>query len=396
MPSKEKIGEPRVKLLEQLKALGVSQAEIARRTGCSSAMASLYFNGKYGGASPQIAMLEETIRTALRDGGFDENEIAGLLEEPASQPKLEFRMKPETLRAFGLPANPFRATSIQSESDIFLSQEHVAAVERIKMAAQNGEFLFLVAPQGTGKSTVIDRSISDLHRAGNGYVRFAAADSHKEEKTVGAMFNSVADALKLPYRSKHQQEVLNVIGTRLSLNKGRPFTLIVDDGHTLRKGTLLAMKRRWDNLKETGGYRHLIAIIVLAQPMGDIFQPNQVELTEVRTHVEFAEMLGLISPAEVAQYIKIKMRPFGGCDRYFTAEVPNEIFRTDRDIPNQFHFPQIPPGIESRWAQIEPRRLNAIIEAAMDYAVEDGTSVDGRVMVTAATINAIRRQQRRF
>ena len=285
-------------------------------------------------------------------------------------------LRPETIIHYGIRENPFSPSRLKSREDVLKTQEHYLASRRIIKAARDCELLLLIGRQGTGKSTALSSAEEELRSTGVDISRFGLADSPSSGTMVNLLIDEMARCKGIAYGGYDRQKKLNLIKKSLQASSHGSLLIAIDDGHVLPGETLLSIKRKWDNL--VFGFRHLVGIVILCQE--SIYTNlNSTGLREFDQHVEKYEMLGLIHPDEVHQYIAKRCEGFfgwsiesgswrqtrpGAWDSVIDPLVPVKIWELYKKRPDS--------PMQSDIQQIEPRRLNAIMVGLLNYGAASG------------------------
>ena len=348
----------------------ISQRLLAQEAGLSPAAVN---NLLRHGAWPINPDHRRRLESALSARGIVIPAEAGIQSVPKI-PKSEIRnpkskipkespmpLDPSDLRHFGLARNPFSAARVNSEAAVLPPDEHSGAVQRIKEAAAHGEFIILVGPQGTGKTTALDAAEDQLARDDR-YKIIRILNPQTERLRYGPIIQAIGLNLGTVYNGFNYDRTLHQAREILIRKPDLRPVIIIDDCHALASQTLYAVKRLWDNVKY--GYRHLFAIVLIAQ---DSIQTRIDNLREVGTHADLYNIWGLRNPDEVQAYITKKLKALKA-ENVFDAGAAETIWRCEQN------------GKTTRgW--IPPRHLNKLCCDALHTAAELGApSVTGDII----------------
>lgn len=211
----------------------------------------------------------------------------------------------ETLKHFKLFRNPF-IDDVQSERDVFLSDEHRYIEAAMLDAARHGGFLAVIGEVGSGKSVMRRKVIEQLKRDGATLVVYPQIID-KTRLTAGSICDAIVqDVSAETCRSKLEDKTRQV--QRLLLDRAKSgfrACLIIEEAHDLNVMTLKYLKRFYE-LED--GYRKLLGIILVGQSemKNRLSEQGNSEMREVIRRVQVAE-IGPLN-GNLRDYLALKFR----------------------------------------------------------------------------------------
>jgi type II secretory pathway predicted ATPase ExeA len=338
-----------LRISDLLQTSGLSQRALASAAGFSTATVSLLLNrGQFPKSAAAKKQLVERVTGVLIDHQVDPVAIRRAFAQLTGGKQMFTGLTRNTLKLFQLSTDPFNPTVVRDSSDVYKTLEHSAVVQRIKTAADAGEMLVIIAEQGTGKTTAVNESETQLGEQGNyNVIRIALPETSR--LTVDSIVNQICVEYNVPINIDKSVKT-DRLRKELRKNTKSRAVCIVDNAHDLHYRTLIAIKQLWDGL--VIGHRHLLAIILVCQDkiLEKLRLPSLMEVTD---HVSKHEMRGLVSPSEVQKYMALKLRHCnGGWQSFYGDDVPGYIFKLETR--------RSPAG------DIKPRALNTILAASLE------------------------------
>jgi type II secretory pathway predicted ATPase ExeA len=208
--------------------------------------------------------------------------------------------------------NPFDA-AVQSEKDIFESQDLRRLQDAITEAVHQRQMLVVIGPPGAGKTTT---TYDYLHEAplisSRKVLVIKDLTTNIEQMTVAQIEEGVLRAVLQATESTESvkqsaisrgHQLQRVLG---QYAKNHEVVLVLEDGHKMKKQTLINLKR----LREMrfAMQERLLTVVILAQPSMRMLLED---LPEVNMRSRICEMQGL-SSEEVSEYLQFKAKLAGG------------------------------------------------------------------------------------
>lgn len=303
-----------------LSRLGLSQRELARRTGLGRpAVGELVAHGRWPvRCTPAVrADVLAVLRAAgaqtheLRQIALAQNEMAPDAPTPEADPQevnqnptgedpmlLQYTPISELARkAFGLPRSPF-VDDVLSVDDVYQSASSRYARAALLDAARNHGFVALVGESGAGKTTLIEYLEQRLIDEGadvaiiRPYVLgMEASDARGKTLRATHIAEAIAYALdpQLKIKSSPQArfEQLHQL-LKASARAGRRHLLVIDEAHCMPTATLKHLKRFLE-LKD--GLRRVMGVVLVAQPeLRQLLHSQNPEVREVMQRCEIVEL----------------------------------------------------------------------------------------------------------
>ena len=333
-----------------IKSTGLSQNRFAEKCNTSPASISLLTNrGKWPKSAAAKRKLEKSITDVLVSFGSDPDDVRHALEIIGGE-KMFTGLTRNTLRLFSLNTDPFNPTVIQDSSDLYKTLEHVAALRRIKYAADAGEMLILTAPQGSGKSTVVNEIELQLTQQGS-YTVVRIGMPETDRLKTDSVVNQLAAEFDIPFNIDRSVKT-DRLRRALKKNHRTKTICIIDNAHDLHYRTLICLKQLWDGM--VFGHKHLLAIVLVCQDKINDKLKNP-SLIEVNEHVSKHPMRGLVNAGEVQNYMDHKLRRHtGGWQHLFSPEAPKFIYEFEKKRTGD--------------VDIKPRALNTILASCLEEA----------------------------
>lgn len=241
--------------------------------------------------------------------------------EPDKEPAI---LRPY-LDFYGLVRPPFTITP--DPEFLFSSSTHKTALEDILYGIEAGMgFILLTGEVGTGKTTLCRAILDNLEGKAETVYIINPSLSGME------IIEAILDDLDIDHPAGSSKKVLIDILNRFLLNttRKRPVVIIIDDAQTMTPDGLENL-RLLSNLETDK--RKLLQIVLAGQPeLQKIL--SQPELRQLRQRISISSRLGLLSYAELKQYISLRL--FVAGDRGhtgFTGGAIKKIYMASRGIP---------------------------------------------------------------
>jgi type II secretory pathway predicted ATPase ExeA len=337
-------------LASLIKSTGLSLRKFSGLCNTSPATISLLINkAKWPKSDAAKTKLKKSIAAALVSFGSDPDDVRHALEIIGGK-KMFTGLTRNTLKLFSLNTDPFNPTVIQDSSDLYKTLEHVSAVRRIKYAADAGEMLILTAPQGSGKSTVVNETEHQLTQQGS-YTVVRIGMPETDRLRTDSVVNQLAAEFDIPFNIDRSVKT-DRLRRALKKSHNTKTLCIIDNAHDLHYRTLICLKQLWDGM--VFGHKHLLAIVLVCQDKINDKLKNP-SLIEVNEHVSKHPMRGLVNAAEVQNYMDHKLRRLkGGWQRLFSPDAPDLIYEFEKKRTGD--------------VDIKPRALNTILASCLEEA----------------------------
>lgn len=218
-------------------------------------------------------------------------------------------LNPGTMKHFTLFRNPF-IDDVQSEKDIYLSDEHLYAKQVMLDAARFGGFVAIIGEVGSGKSVMRRAVVEELKRDGNIMVVYPQTID-KTRLTAG----SICDAIILDISTEKPKRNLEAKSRQVQRilmersKNGQRHILIIEEAHDLNLNTLKYLKRFYE-LED--GFRKLLGIILIGQlelKRDFLDEQRAHEAREVIRRCQIAELKSL--NGDMPKYLALKFERIG-------------------------------------------------------------------------------------
>ncbi|MBK5145966.1 AAA family ATPase [Budviciaceae bacterium BWR-B9] len=398
-------------LKQVINRLGLSQTQLARSikykgNSLSNATVNLIVNYNQWPRSIDEELIKKQIEDTLLAQGLQEEFLVDLFEEtgakniladnsapvdPKSEKKESTRMllRKHTLsratRAhFRLPRDPF-TDEMQSDNDVFLSDEIRYVREAMRQIAKHGGMLAVIGESGAGKSTLRQDLIEWINvnhepiTVIEPYV-LGMEDNEVKGKALksvdisGAIINAIDPHAK-PRRSAEARARQMHDLLKSSAQTGRKHVLIVEEAHGLPIPTLKHLKRFYE-LQE--GFKKLLSIILIGQTeLQYKLSEHNPEVREVVQRTEIVHLKPL--DAKVEDYIHHKFKCVGiDYSDLFESSAFDEILNRLRISVTEGHGAS--RGVKVR-SLCYPLAVNNLVTGALNLAHRIGAQkVTGEVV----------------
>ena len=230
---------------------------------------------------------------------------------------------------YGLKEKPF---SIQPDPDfLFMSKRHRLAYTLLEYGIQNRVgFSVICGDIGCGKTTLVRKLLGALD----------------ESVTVGLVYNThedIADLLEWimlafgqPYKASTQVERYDRFQQFLLAEYAarRRVVLVVDEAQNLRPAALESL-RMLSNINADKD--QLLQVVLVGQPqLQDLLNRPELHQFTQRVGVDF--YIPPLDPAEVAQYIKHRLKVAGRERDLFTGDAVALIARASKGVPRSINI----------------------------------------------------------
>ena len=366
-----------MRLRNALSKAQASQGELAAFLGLArSTVNGIVNHGKF--PVGREAVLRRRINEFLSDRGVVP---AGLwtklqeIDEEAEELRGECEMISEKARRqFGLFKDPF-LDDLSCADDVYMWGAARYAAGYMHSTAKLGGMLAVIGESGCGKTTLRRLLVDRIKNDGEKIKIISPRTIDKQRLTA----SSICDAIIRDCSSETPRRTLEAKAHQIerilaaSLRAGYRHVLMIEEAHDLTIQTLKYLKRFWE-LED--GFDRLLSIILIAQPelKAKLDESRNYEAREIIRRMEVAEIKALQTEAELAGYLKLKLRktsapPEKLLDEEAYGAILKKLSRRTRS------------GDEM--CQAYPLTVNNLIKRALNVAAEVG-----QARITAETIEA--------
>jgi type II secretory pathway predicted ATPase ExeA len=233
-------------------------------------------------------------------------------------------LHPEAMKQFKLFRHPFM-NDVNSEKDIYLSDEHRYIEAAIMDAAQHSGFLAVIGEVQSGKSTIRKKVMENLLKDGGVSIIYPRSHKINLADSTHSRINAVSlcDAIimdisdeKPKIKTEHKVRQLERLLIQRS-NQGMKHVLIIEEAHNLTKVALKYLKQ-FHELED--GFRKLMSVIIIGQTeLRDLLDEKQYpDLREVIRRIQVAEIKGL--NGSLRNYLEFKFKRIGADIKNIFAE----------------------------------------------------------------------------
>jgi type II secretory pathway predicted ATPase ExeA len=209
------------------------------------------------------------------------------------------------LKHFKILRNPF-IDDIQSEKDIYMSDEHRYIEMAMLDAASHGGFLAVIGECGSGKSVMRRKVVAALKKEGDVRVIYPQIIDKTRLNAASICDAIIMDLSEQKPRIRLEAKTRQVHKLLLERSKeGYRSVLMIEEAHDLNVSTLKYLKRFYE-LED--GFRKLLGIILIGQvELRDLLDETlHIEMREVIRRIQVAEIKGL--NGNIRDYLALKFR----------------------------------------------------------------------------------------
>lgn len=392
-----------MKLKRVLGEIGISQRELAdvitKADGAAisqSALAQLV-NHNLWPKTIERAAIERQIKALLTERGANDEQLQGVfvMEETGAAHACGERTAPalndanskesdymllrkntltrQAKEHFRLTCDPF-TDEMQSEEDVFLSDDIRYVRQAIRQTAKHGGMLAVVGESGAGKST-LRQDLAEWIMTNREPITIiepyvlASADDNVKGKTLkslditSAIIRSIDPSTK-PRRSQEERSRQMHELLLASAQAGRRHVVIIEEAHDLPITTLKHLKRFYEL---QAGFKKLLAFILVGQTeLGEKLSEYNPAVREVVQRCELVRLKPLDNHIEA--YIRHKFSRIGvDCQGIFEPSAFEEI----RNRLRMSHTAGRGNAREVKTVSLcYPLAVNNLVSGAMNMAVK--------------------------
>ncbi|WP_339844358.1 AAA family ATPase [uncultured Halopseudomonas sp.] len=392
-----------MRLKTVLEYAGLSQAELARGVGLSTAAINLLVNRSKYPKSPERQKLQGDVVEWLSSKGVKEEQLEGcfepaefrsrqtpgrcnalcpinqLLQEKELTPMLlrKQSLKPQAKQHFQLTRDPF--ADPRSSEDLFLSAEIRYVRESLYQATTFGIFLAVVGESGSGKSTIRKELHERLRNDSQTLIVIEPYVLGMEEREsqgrplraadiCASILHGVAPEKRLPQSSEARFRAVHE-ALRESYRMGNRHVLIIEESHSLPNSTLRHLKRFFE-LEE--GFARLLSVVIIGQTeLGERLSERNPALREVVQRMELVRLPPL--GENLSAYLKHRFGLAGKSIDDVVDAGGIEALRTRLQGQNQH---------KGHYSMLYPLAVHNLLTAAINAAAEVGADrVDADIVM---------------
>jgi len=260
------------------------------------------------------------------------------------------------LEHYGLREQPFGVTP--DPSYLYFSEMHREALASLFYGIETGcGFLTLIAPPGTGKTTLLIHLLERLRKSAKTVFLFQTQCDSRE------FFRYLLTDLGIDASTEnmaHMHESLNSVLVS-NARSGKRFVLVIDEAQNLKRSVLETVRLLSDF--ETAGSK-LMQIVLCGQPqLAD--KLSHPDLTQLRQRISIISRLQPFAKPEVPQYIshRLKVAGYAGTG-LFDADALSEITANSDGIPriiNNICFNALTLGYAKGQEQIDGSTVSEVL-----------------------------------
>jgi general secretion pathway protein A len=260
------------------------------------------------------------------------------------------------LEHYGLREQPFGVTP--DPSYLYFSEMHREALASLFYGIETGcGFLTLIAPPGTGKTTLLIHLLERLRKSAKTVFLFQTQCDSRE------FFRYLLTDLGIDASTEnmaHMHESLNSVLVS-NARSGKRFVLVIDEAQNLKRSVLETVRLLSDF--ETAGSK-LMQIVLCGQPqLAD--KLSHPDLTQLRQRISILSRLQPFAKPEVPQYIshRLKVAGYAGMG-LFDADALSEITDHSDGIPriiNNICFNALTLGYAKGLEQIDASTVSEVL-----------------------------------
>jgi len=222
-------------------------------------------------------------------------------------------LTPEAKKLFRLFKDPF-IDDIQSEADLFMSEEHRYIEAAMLDAARHSGFLAVIGDVGSGKSTIRKKVFSQLKRDNNVLI-ISPRCIDKSQLTA----SSICDAVIRDISSENPKnrledktrQVIRLLTERA--DSSQRHCLFIEEAHDLKVQTLKYLKRFYELEELENGFRRLLGIIMVGQleMKRKLDERSSFDAREVIRRCQIVELGPLDGAGDLEKYLTLKFKRAG-------------------------------------------------------------------------------------
>jgi general secretion pathway protein A len=260
------------------------------------------------------------------------------------------------LEHYGLREQPFGVTP--DPSYLYFSEMHREALASLFYGIETGcGFLTLIAPPGTGKTTLLIHLLERLRKSAKTVFLFQTQCDSRE------FFRYLLTDLGVDASTEnmaHMHESLNSV-LLSNARAGKRFVLVIDEAQNLKRSVLETIRLLSDF--ETAGSK-LMQIVLCGQPqLAD--KLSHPDLTQLRQRISILSRLQPFAKPEVPQYIshRLKVAGYAGMG-LFDADALSKITAHSDGIPriiNNICFNALTLGYAKGLEQIDGSSVSEVL-----------------------------------
>lgn len=222
-------------------------------------------------------------------------------------------LTPEAKKAFKLFKDPF-IDDIQSESDIYMSDEHRYIEAAMLDAARHSGFLAVVGDVGSGKTIIRKKVFSQLKRDNN-VIIISPRVTDKSRITATticeAVIRDISDETPRNNLEDRTRQVIRLLTERA--NSSQRHCLFIEEAHDLNTSTLKYLKRFYELEEFEDGFRRLLGIIMVGQleMKRKLDERTNFDAREVIRRCQIVELGPLNGVGEMEAYLALKFKRAG-------------------------------------------------------------------------------------
>jgi type II secretory pathway predicted ATPase ExeA len=288
---------------------------------------------------------------------------------------------------FQLPCDPF-TDEMQSEEDVFLSDDIRYVRQAIRQTARHGGMLAVVGESGSGKST-LRQDLAEWIYANREPITLiepyvlASSDDNIKGKTLkslditSAIIRCIDPSVK-PRRSQEDRSRQMHEMLLASAQAGRRHVVIIEEAHDLPITTLKHLKRFYEL---QAGFKKLLAIILIGQTeLGDKLSEYNPAVREVVQRCELVRLKPLDNHVEA--YLKHK---FARIEVDYQGLFEPSAFEEIRSRLRMSHTAGRGAAREVKTVSLcYPLAVNNLVSGAMNLALKlHETKVTGELVVAS-------------
>ena len=220
---------------------------------------------------------------------------------------------PEAKKVFKFFKDPF-IDDVQSEADIYMSDEHRYIEAAMLDAARHSGFLAVSGDVGSGKSTIRKKVFAQLKRDNNVLI-ISPRCIDKSRLTASMISDAVVrdisnETPRLHLEDKTRQ-VIRLLTERA--DNSQRHCLFLEEAHDLSEKTLKYLKRFYELEELEDGFRRLLGIILVGQleMKRKLDERSSFDAREVIRRCQIVELGPLSGENDLEKYLGLKFKKAG-------------------------------------------------------------------------------------